>query len=329
MNKRWNVYVTYRIPDPALELLTRHCDVEVNPQNRLLTREELLAAVPGRDAVLSFPTDVINDEVLELAKDVKIFANNAVGYNNFDIEAATKRGVLLSNTPGVLTDATADLAFALLLAAARRVVESDRWIRAGNFQLWRPNDFLGLEISGKTLGIIGAGRIGRAMAKRALAFGMKIIYTGRSRYLDFEEAAGAVWVDKKTLLQEADFISLHMPLTPETYHYIGEEELALMKPTAVLINTARGPVVDEKALVRALQDGKIWGAGLDVYEEEPMLAEGLADLPNVVLTPHIGSATAETRTRMALMAVENILAAMRGELPPNCLNPEAYQGGKE
>lgn len=329
MEKRWNVYVTYRLAEPALELLARHCQVEVNPHDRLLTREELLAAVPGRDAVLCFPTDVIDEEVLELAKGVKIFANNAVGYNNFDIPAATRRGVLLSNTPGVLTDATADLTFALLLATARRVVESDRWIRAGNFKLWRPNDFLGLEISGKTLGIVGAGRIGQAVAKRALAFGMKIIYTSRRRYPDFEAATGAAWRDKKTLLQEADFISLHVPLTPETYHYIGEEELALMKPTAVLINAARGPVVDEKALVRALREGQIWGAGLDVYEEEPMLAEGLADLPNVVLTPHIGSATAETRTRMALMAVENILAAMRGELPPNCLNPEAYQGGKE
>lgn len=325
MSKKWNVFVTYKIPEQVLELLARHCEVEVNPHERLLTREELLEGVQGRDAVLCLANDIIDSEVLDRAEGTKIFANYAVGFNNMDIEAATKRGILLSNTPGVLTDTTADMAWALLLATARRVVESDRWIREGNFKQIRPMDFLGLEITGRTLGIVGAGRIGQAMAKRALGFDMKILYTGRSRYPEFEQETGATWVEKEVLLKEADFVSLHVPLTPETHHYIGEAELRLMKPTAVLINTARGPVVDEKALVRALQEGQIWGAGLDVFEEEPRLAEGLQDLPNVVLCPHIGSATMETRIRTGLKAAENILAALRGELPTNCLNPEAYR----
>lgn len=327
MSKKWNVYVTYRIPEPPLELLAGYCEVEVNPHRRILTREELLEAVQGRDAVLCLLSDVIDSEVLDRANGVKIFANYAVGFNNMDIKAATERGILLSNTPGAVTESTADMAWALLFAVARRVVEADRWIREGNFKQWLPMGFLGLEFAGKTLGIVGAGRIGQAMARRASGFGMKILYTGRSRYPEFEQATGATWVEKEVLLKEADFVSLHLPLTPETHHYIGEAELELMKPTAVLINTARGPVVDEKALVRALREGKIWGAGLDVFEEEPRLAEGLRDLPNVVLCPHIASATWETRTRTGFMAAENILAALRGELPPNCLNPEAYQLG--
>ncbi|EAX47745.1 D-isomer specific 2-hydroxyacid dehydrogenase, NAD-binding [Thermosinus carboxydivorans Nor1] len=321
---QFNVYVTRRIPDTALDVLRQRCNVEVNPEDRVLTRDELLAKVTGRDAVLCLLTDTIDDAVLAAAgKQCRIFANYAVGYNNIDVAAATKRGIFISNTPDVLTAATADMAWALLFAVARRVVEGDKFTRAGKFHGWGPLLMLGQEVTGKTVGIIGAGRIGAAFARRAKGFDMKILYTGRSRKPDFERETGATYVDFDTLLREADFISLHVPLTPETYHLIGERELKLMKPTAILINTARGPVVDEKALVAALRRGEIWGAGLDVFENEPALAEGLAELDNVVIPPHLGSATLETRTKMGLVAVENILAALDGRMPPNCLNPEA------
>lgn len=326
MQQKWNVYVTRKIPESALELLKKYCHVEVNPFDRSLTGEELLKAVAGRDGVLCLLTDEINEQVLDAAKGVKIFANYAVGFNNLNIKAATERGILLSNTPGVLTDATADMAWSLLMAVARRVAESDRWTREGNFKGWGPMDFLGQEITGKTLGIVGAGRIGQETAKRGLGFKMKLIYTGRKPLPDFEKETGATWVTKEELLQEADFISLHLPLNPETHYYISENEFKLMKKTAILINTARGPIIDELALVKALTDGDIWGAGLDVYEDEPLLAEGLTKLPNVVLCPHIGSATWETRTKMGVMAAENTIAALQGKLPPNCLNPEAYKG---
>ncbi|MFA5537509.1 MAG: D-glycerate dehydrogenase [Bacillota bacterium] len=325
MTEKWNVYITRQITEPALELLREHCRVEVNPYGRPLTKEEMLEAVRGRDAVLCLLNDDISEGVLEAARGAKIFANYAVGYDNLDVAAATQRGILLSNTPGVLTDSTADIAFGLLMAVARRIAEADKWTRAGKFKGWGPMDFLGQEITGKTLGIVGGGRIGQKMAKRGRGFDMKIIYTGRRKSPDFEEATGGIYVTKEELLKEADFISLHVPLTPETRHYIGEKELKLMKKSAILINTARGPVVDEKALVEALKTGEIWGAGLDVYEEEPLLAPGLAQLANAVLVPHIGSATWETRTKMGLMAAENILSALRGKLPPNCLNPEIYQ----
>ncbi len=325
MAEKWNVYVTRKIPEPALDLLRKDCQVDVNPYDRSLTKEEMLEAVKGKDAILCLLSDEINEEILEAAKGAKIFANYAVGYDNLDVAAATQKGILLSNTPGVLTDSTADIAFALLISVARRIAESDKWTKEGNFQGWGPMDFLGQEVTGKTLGIVGGGRIGREMALRGSGFRMKIIYTGRKPSPSFEEATGGIFVTKERLLKEADFVSLHVPLAPETHHYIGEEELKLMKKTAILINTARGPVVDEKALVKALKTGEIWGAGLDVYEDEPLLAEGLAELSNAVLCPHIGSATWETRTKMGLMAAENILAALAGKLPLNCLNPEIYK----
>ena len=322
MSKSWNVYVTRRIPQEALDLLSRHCRMEVNPEDRVLSREELLANVRGRDAVLCLLTDLIDGEVLDAARGAKIFANYAVGYDNLDIPAATQRGIWLSNTPGVLTEATAEMAWALLFAVARRVVEADNWNRQEIFG-WGPLDFLGQGIGGKTLGIIGAGRIGQCFARRAKGFEMTILYHSTRRKPDFEKECDAVFVDLDTLLCRSDFVSLHVPLLPETRHLLGEREFRLMKPSAILINTSRGPVVDEKALVRALREGLIWGAGLDVYEDEPEMAPGLKDLKNVVLCPHIASATYETRTKMGLMAAENILAALRGEIPPNCLNPEA------
>ncbi len=321
-----NVYVTRQLPQPALDLLAEHCAVEVNPDDRVLTHDELVERVRGRDAVLCLLTDPVDDAVLaSAAPTCRIFASYAVGINNIDVAAATRLGIIITNTPGVLTEATADLAWALLFAVARRVVESDRFTRAGKFHGWGPMMFLGQEVTGKTLGMVGAGRIGASMARKARGFDMRVLYTGRHRHPEFEQQTGGAFVDKATLLRKSDFISLHVPLTPETRHYLGAAEFAQMKPSAILINTARGPVVDEAALVSALRDGVIWGAGLDVYEDEPALAPGLIGLDNVVVVPHIGSATVETRTNMGLLAVQNILAVFRGETPPNCVNPAVLQ----
>jgi len=323
--KRWNVYVTNEIPKPALDMLEEYCDIEVNRSGQVLSKVQLIDKVQGRDAVLSLLTDSIDAEVMEAAKGVKIFANYAVGYNNLDIPAATERGIMLSNTPGVLTDTTAEMAWALLFSTARRVAESDKYTRMDKFKGWGPMLFLGQDVMNKTVGVIGAGRIGLSFAKRAKAFDMKVLYTSTAANPQFEQATGGEFVSLKELLQASDFVSIHTPLLPETFHLIGENEFKLMKKSAILINTSRGPVVDELALVKALQAGEIWGAGLDVYEWEPALAEGLKELDNTVLCPHIASATFDTRTKMGIIAVSNILAAARGELPPNCLNSEVYQ----
>lgn len=322
MNKP-NVYVTRMLPTAAIELLKQHCDVEINPDDEVLTRARLLEKIRGRDAVLSLLTDVINDEALAAAgPQCKIVANYAVGFNNIDLAAATKRGVIITNTPDVLTEATADLAWALLFAVARRMGEAEKFLREGNFKGWGPLLLLGLDISGKTLGIIGAGRIGSSFAARAKGFRMKVLYHNRKPSPEFEAETGGIYVDKETLLREADFVSLHVPLSTATRHMIGDPELKLMKKSAVLINTSRGPVVDEAALVRSLKDGDIWGAGLDVFENEPELTAGLSECPNTVLLPHVASATIETRTNMGLIAVRNILAVLAGQPPLTCVNPE-------
>jgi glyoxylate reductase len=259
--------------------------------------------------------------VVDRAPALKVIANYGVGFEHIDVAAATRRSIPVTNTPGVLTETTADLAFTLILATARRVVEGDKRVREGKFQYWAPLLFLGQDVSGKILGIIGMGRIGKAVARRAAGFGMQLIYHSRTRLSPAEEQElGASLRPLETLLQEADFVTLHVPLTPPTRHLIGSRELELMKNSAYLINTARGPVIDEAALVAALRQGQIRGAGLDVYEREPELCPGLAELENVMLLPHLGSATVETRTRMALMAAENLLAGLRGDPPPNCIN---------
>lgn len=318
-----NVYVTRMLPEKAIDLLKETCDVEINPDDRVLNKEELLQKVKGRDAVLCLLTDQIDDDVFAAAgPKCKIFANYAVGYNNVDVQAATKRKIVVTNTPGVLTDATADLAWTLLFAVSRRVVESDRFLRQGEFKGWAPMMFLGCDITGKTLGIIGAGRIGANFAKKAVGFNMKTLYSDLAPNKDFEKETGAEFVKKDELLQRSDFVSIHVPLMPETEHLIGERELSLMKKTAVLINTSRGPIVDEKALVQALEKKTIWGAGLDVFENEPALEPGLAELENVTILPHIASATIETRTNMAFIAVRNILAVMNNQSPLNCVNKE-------
>jgi glyoxylate reductase len=249
-------------------------------------------------------------------------ANCAVGFDNVDIAAASGKRVWVSNTPGVLTDSTADLAFALMLAVGRRMVEGDRRVRGGRFKHFAPFCFLGRDISGKTLGILGLGRIGRAVARRAGGFGMQVVYHNRNRLpAEAEAAHGVRYVSFETLMQTSDFVSIHVPLSDATRHLVDAAAIGMMKPSAILVNTARGPVVDEAALVEALRAGRIGGAGLDVYENEPDLAPGLAELDNAVLLPHVGSASIETRTRMAAMAVDNLLAGLRGEVPPNCLNP--------
>ncbi len=317
------VVVTRRMPDAFLELLA-DCRLVMPPgEDDVFGREELLAAVKGGDAVL-VAGDRIDEAVCAAAAPTcRVFANYGVGYNNIDVAAATAHGIWVTNTPDVVTDATADLAWALLLAVARRLGECERLVRAGRWKSWGPAFMLGCDVYGATLGVVGGGRIGLAMAKRAVGFNMDILYTANSPKPDFEQATGGRFVDLPALLKKADFVSLHVPLTDATRHLIGAPELAMMKKTAILVNTARGPVVDEKALAAALANGTIAGAGLDVFENEPAIEPGLLRLDNVVLAPHVGSATLATRTGMGRMACRNIVAALADELPPNCLNGAA------
>jgi lactate dehydrogenase-like 2-hydroxyacid dehydrogenase len=314
-----NVYVTRPIPQAGIDILERAgARVERNREDRALARDELLTAVRGRDGVLCLLTDTIDAAVMDAAGPAcKVFANYAVGFNNVDLDAARARGIRITNTPGVLTDATADMAWALLFATARRVAESDRFIRIGAWKNWGPMQFLSADVTGSTLGIVGAGRIGTNMALKSAGFRMKVLYTGRRVNDELEQTLDARRVSLEELLAASDFVSLHVPLNEGTRHLIDAAALSRMKPSAILINTSRGPVVDERALVQALQERRIAGAGLDVYEDEPRLAPGLAALENVVLTPHISSATLTTRTRMATMAATNLVAVLRGEEPPN------------
>ncbi len=321
------IFVTRRLPKGAMQVLEENFEVQCNPHDRVLSREELLDSVKEKDGILPLLTDRIDDEVLDAAgSQLKIVANYAVGYNNIDVPACTKRKIPATNTPGVLTDTTADLAMALLLAVARKVVPADAYARAGNYQGWAPLLFLGNDVHHKTLGIMGFGRIGFAVAKRAAGFDMKILYHDSVRAnSDLEKSVGAKFVDKSTLLAESDFVSLHVPLGPETHHFIGAPELEAMKSSAYLINTSRGEVVDEKALVKALQQGRIAGVGLDVFEFEPAIEKELMLMGNVVILPHIASASIETRTKMGLVAAENLISLLiKGQKPPNCINPEVF-----
>jgi glyoxylate reductase len=303
--------------------LSKKYEADINIEDKPLDRKHFLDRIKDKDGLLSMITDTLDEDVLGRASRLKMIAQFGVGYNNIDVIAATKRGILVSNTPGVLTDATAELAVALILAISRRLVEGDRMTRGGRFLYWAPMLFLGREVTGKTLGIIGMGKIGKAVAQRARCFNMPILYHNRSRIgISEEKELMAKYVDMKTLLSQSDFITLHVPLTDQTKHLIGSQELSLMKPTAYLINTSRGPVVDEKALLQALKKKKIGGAGLDVYENEPALTPGLAELDNAILLPHVGSGTLETRYRMASMSVENLIAGLSGKVPPNLVNPD-------
>ena len=308
------VLVTREIPAAGLRPL-EDFDLTVLPEAPP-ERDELLEAARGAVGVLSNVTEKIDAEFMDAAGDgLKVVANMAVGYDNVDVEAAKERGVVVTNTPGVLDETTADTAFMLLLAAARRLGESERTLRAGNWEWWGPKLFVGVDVWGKKLGIVGMGRIGQAVARRGKGFGMEILYHNRSPKEDAEQELDARYVDLDELLETADFVSIHTPLTEETEHLIGTEELDKMKPTAVLVNTSRGPVVDEEALANALADGSIFAAGLDVYEEEPKVHPKLLQLENAVLAPHIGSGSAETRDRMAVLAAENIVAVLSGGEP--------------
>lgn len=321
---KFNVYVTRLIPVEGLTLLREACNVEINPEDRPLTREELLKNVRGRDGVITLLTDRIDGEVMDTARGIKGFANYAVGFDNLDVKAATERKIPLSNTPGVLTLATAEMAWTLLFAVARRLIESDRVMRSGTWPGWGPMQFIGGDVTGKTLGIVGAGRIGTAMALMSKGFAMRVLYTDEVANPVLEKDLGARKVPFEELLRESDFVSVHVPLMPATRHLFNAKTLALMKPTAYLINTSRGPVIHEAELVEALRRGVIAGAALDVYEFEPKMVPGLAELPNAVLAPHTASATRSSRSGMSVKAATNLLAMLRGERPPDCLNPEIY-----
>jgi glyoxylate reductase len=321
------VLVTRRIFDESLATLARHCHVESNQRDTPYSPARLLQKLKGKDGAITLLTDAISDRVLARLPQLKIVSNVAVGYNNVDVKAATRRGVMVTNTPGVLDDTTADFTWCLLLATARGLIDADRTFRSGRWKGWGVMQFMGHDVHGRTLGICGFGRIGRGVAQRAAGFGMRVLYTDVQRAPQaVERDLRATFVDKKTLLRESDFVSLHVPLFPETTHYIGRPELTLMKTSAILINAARGPVVDEKALVAALKAGRIAGAGLDVYEKEPRPAPGLTRVRNTVLAPHMASASIETRRLMSNMAVANSVAGLTGQRPPNLLNPDVVTG---
>jgi len=324
------VFVTRIIPEEGLNILREMADIKVWQEELPPPREVLLKEVEEVDGLLSLLTDKIDAELMDRAKKLKIVSNYAVGYDNIDLEEATKRGIMATNTPGVLTETTADLAFALLMATARRIVEGDKFVRAGKWKTWGPMLLLGQDIYGATLGLIGLGRIGYAVAKRAKGFDMKVMYYDQVRNEKAEQELGLEFVTLEKLLKESDFVSIHVPLTPQTRHLINEKTLSLMKKNAILINTARGPVVDEKALYEALVNNRIAGAGLDVMDPEPPSMDNpLLKLDNVILLPHIASASVATRTKMAIMAAENLVAGLKGEIPPNLLNKEVLKNRKQ
>jgi lactate dehydrogenase-like 2-hydroxyacid dehydrogenase len=318
---RPKVLITRKIFDEVVAFVKEHFEVEDNQSDAPFSPDELIRKLQGKAGAIILLTDRIDEALLSQCADLKIVSNVAVGYNNIDVEACARHKVMVTNTPGVLDDTTADLTWALLLATARRVVEADQHLRSLQWGGWKLMEFLGYDVHHKTLGICGLGRIGQRVARRARGFDMQILYTDAVRASSpIEKELGARFVDKKTLLTESDFVTLHVPLNPQTTHYISTAELNLMKTTAILINASRGPVVDEKALVQALKEGEIAGAGLDVYEREPEVEPPLLGMKNVVLAPHIASASHETRFRMAMMAAENLIAGLTGKRPPNLVN---------
>jgi len=311
-----SLLVSNVLPAEALALIPKEISVDYHDSKEVLPRPELIARLRGKDGLICHIVSTIDDEVLAAAPTVKVVANVAVGYNNIDVDAARRRGVVVTNTPDVLTETTADFAWALLMATARRVVEADRFVRSGQWDRWLWDLLWGADVYGKTLGVVGFGRIGRAVARRALGFNMRVMYQDAvPADAAVERDLRASRVELETLLRESDFVSLHTPFLPETRHLMNARTLRLMKRSAILVNAARGPVVDEAALVRALQEGWIAGAGLDVFEEEPKVHPGLVPLTNVVLAPHIASASLDTRVAMATLAVRNCLAVLDGKAP--------------
>ena len=322
------VYVTRRMAQEALDKIAQVTEMEVWPEELPPPYDVLLEKVRDVDGLLPLLTDRIDANLMDAAPRLKVISNMAVGYDNIDVPEATKRGIVVGNTPGVLTETTADMAFALLMAAARRVAEADAFTRKGRWKTWGPMVMLGQDIHRATLGIVGLGRIGKEIAKRAKGFNMKVLYYDEIRQAQEEKQLGVEYVSElSTLLSKSDFVSIHVPLGPQTHHLIGAAEFALMKPTAILINTSRGPVVDQEALYEALKSHQIFAAAIDVTEVEPIPMDSpLLTLDNIIITPHIASGSVATRTKMANMAAENLIAGVQGEIPPNCVNPEALKG---
>ncbi|HMA34471.1 MAG TPA: D-glycerate dehydrogenase [Chloroflexia bacterium] len=327
--RRPRVLVTQAVPQVALDLLQTFADVDANPDEGVIwSPDELRAHLPGHDGLYCLLTDTIDAAVMDALPELRVIANMAVGFNNVDVEEATRRGIAVTNTPGVLTDTTADFAWALLMAAARRVAEADRFTRAGKFHGWGPLMLLGGDVAGRTLGVVGFGRIGQALARRARGFAMPVLYYDLHPVdTALEQELHATFSSLDDLLAQADFVSLHVNYTPETHHLLSHAQFARMKRTAYVINTARGPVIDEAALAEALRTQQIAGAGLDVYEQEPAVHPGLLALENVVLAPHIASATIDTRNAMATMAAQNIQAVFANRRPPNLVNPAVWPAG--
>jgi glyoxylate reductase len=319
------VFATHQLFDEARQILDTNCDVEYWANDDRPPREDVLRRVKDKEGLVCLLTEKVNDELLRVAPKLRIAANVAVGYDNIDVDVCTKRGVVATNTPGVLDETTADFAWALMMAVARRLPEGEQLARSGSWKGWNLDQLCGADIWGKTLGLVGFGRIGRAVARRALGFHMKVMYTDAVKAPeDVEKSLNAEFRDMNTLLAESDFISLHVPLMPETRGLFDAPKFYRMKPAAFLINTSRGPVVEEAALVAALEAKKIAGAALDVYENEPFIHPGLKR-PNVVLAPHLASASLETRTKMAVMAANNVVALFKGQMPPNMLNPTVFK----
>ena len=321
------VLITREVFDETIEYLRGHCDVDGNQPDIAFSPEELRRRAADKDGVVCSLTDRIDSQLIAGCAKLKVVANIAVGYNNIDVAACTAHGVMVTNTPGVLDDSTADLAWTLMLGTARRITEVERRVRNGEWTGWRLKQWLGTDVHHATLGIVGMGRIGQAIARRALGFDMRVLYHNRARVAeDIERRLQVTWTTLDELLEQSDFVVLQVPYTPETHHLIGAAQLAKMKPGAILINSTRGGVVDDAALVAALKAGSIRGAGLDVFENEPRLNPGFLELDNVVLAPHVGSSTEATRRAMAMTAAQNAVAVLTGATPPNLVNPEARQG---
>ncbi|HYC43766.1 MAG TPA: D-glycerate dehydrogenase [Noviherbaspirillum sp.] len=323
------ILVTRAVFPDVIERLEQYFEVESNQDDRILTASELADRVKGKDGIFTTPSERITADVLAANPSLKAVCNMAVGFNNIDVDAATRAGIVVTNTPDVLNETTADFAWALLLATARRVTESEHWLRAGKWQKWRYDTFLGADVHGSTLGIIGMGRIGQAIARRSMGFDMRVIYHNRSRVAPELEARAnnAQYVSKEELLKTADHVMLALPYSPQVHHIIGAVELAMMKPSATLVNIARGGIVDDAALIVALRANRLAAAGLDVFENEPAFDPAFLTLSNVVLTPHIASASEPTRRAMANCAADNLIAALTGSNPPNILNPEVLTQG--
>jgi glyoxylate reductase len=322
------VYLTRKLPDQAMTFLRREqIELSYNSKDEPPTEDSIKREIVNADGLVCLLTENITSEIIDTGKKLRVIANIAVGFDNVDIRKATERGIYVTNTPGVLTETTADLTWSLLMAVARRVVEADRYVRTGKWKIqWNLMFMTGQDVYGKTLGILGLGRIGQAVARRAKGFNMRVIYHDVHRLPELESELGVRFASMETVLKESDFITIHVPLTDKTRNLIGEKQLDLTKKAAILINTSRGPVIDNEALYRALKGGKLAGAGLDVFEKEPIeMSNPLLKLDNVVLLPHIGSASVETRTKMAVMAIENVVAVLKGKIPPNLVNPEVIK----